>query len=66
MYVKSKLNETDYLFDLLNYCYPNIKFTLEQNHKKFLNTQIIKENNKIKIQVFVKNGMCLSIGPQKK
>lgn len=47
MYVKSKLNETDYLFDLLNYCYSNIKLTLEQNHKKFLNTQIIKENNKI-------------------
>ena len=45
------------LFDVLNSYHPNIKFTLEQNPKKFLDTQIIKENNQIKTQVFVKKSM---------
>ena len=53
-YIKRKLNEVNTLFDALNSYHPNIKFTLEQNPKKFLDTQIIKENNKIKTQVFVK------------
>ena len=55
-YVKRKRNESDTLFDVLN-SYPNIKFTLEQNPKRFLDTQIIKENNQIKTQVFVKKSM---------
>ena len=50
-------NEADTLFDALNSYHPNIKFTLEQNPKKFLDTQIIKENNQIKTQVFVKKSM---------
>ena len=37
--------------------YPNIKFTLEQNPKSFLDTQIIKENDGVKTQVFVKKCM---------
>ena len=56
-YVKRKCNEVDTLFDELNSYHPNIKFTLEQNPKKFLDTQIIKENNQIKTQVFVKTSM---------
>ena len=54
-YVKRKRNEADTLFDTLNSYHPNIKFTLEQNPKRFLVTQIIKENNQIK--VFVKGSM---------
>ena len=56
-YIKRKRNESDTLFDALNSYHPNIKFTLEQNPKRFLDTQIIKENNGIKIQVFVKKSM---------
>ena len=56
-YIKRKRNESDTLFDALNSYHPNIKFTLEQNPKRFLDTQIIKENNGIKTQVFVKKSM---------
>ena len=52
-----KRKESDTLFNMLNSYYPNIKFTLEQNPKSFLDTQIIKENNGIKTQVFVKKSM---------
>ena len=52
-----KRNEPDTLFNTLNSYHPNIKFTLEQNPKRFLDTQIIKENNGIKTQVFVKKSM---------
>ena len=34
-YVKKKRNEAGTLFDALNSQHPNIKFTLEQNPKKF-------------------------------
>ena len=56
-YVKRKCNEADTLFDASNSYHPNIKFTLEPNLKKFLDTQIIKENNQIKTEVFVKKSM---------
>ena len=56
-YIKRKRNGSDTLFDALNSYYPNIKFTLEQNPKRFLDTQIIKENNGVKTQVFVKKSM---------
>ena len=49
------------LFAALNSYHPNIKFTLEQNLKRFLDTQIIKENNRIKIQVFVKKFVSSSL-----
>ena len=55
--VKRKRNKSDTLFDVLNSYHPNIKFTLEQNPKRFLDTQIIKENNRIKTQAFVKKSM---------
>ena len=53
-YVKRKRNEADTLSVALNSYHPNIKFTLEQNPKKFSDTQIIKENNRIETQVLVK------------
>ena len=56
-YVKRKCKEADTLFDALNSYHPNIKFILEPNPKKFLDTHIIKENNHIKTQVFVKKSM---------
>ena len=40
------------VFDALNLYHPNKKFTLEQNPKRFLDTQIIKENNKTKSHGF--------------
>ena len=63
-YVKRQRNESDTLFDMFSY-HPNIKFTLEQNSTRFFDTQIIKENNWIKTQVFVKN-LCIQFtGPRK-
>ena len=56
-YVKRKRNEEDNLFDELNLYHPNIKFTLEENPKKFLDILIIKENNQMKTQVFLKKSM---------
>ena len=56
-YFKRKRNETNTPFDVLKSYHPNIKFTLEQNPKRFLDTQIIKDVNKIKTQVFVKKSM---------
>ena len=53
-------NYVERKFNALNSDLPNIKFALELNPKKFLDTQIIKENNKIKSQVCTQ-----SIGPQK-
>ena len=50
-YVERKRSEVDTLFYMLNPYHPNVKFTLEQNSKRFLDTQIIKENNQIKTQV---------------
>ena len=56
-YVKRKRYESDTLFVALNSYHPNIKFTLEKNPKRSLDTQIIKENNGIKNQVFVKKSI---------
>ena len=56
-YVKRERNESDTLFDALNSYHPNIKFTLEQNQKRFLDTHLIKEISGIKTQVFLKKSM---------
>ena len=55
-HVKRKHNQADTLFDALSSYHHNM-FTLEQNPKKFLYTQIIKETNQIKTKVFVKKSM---------
>ena len=46
------------VFDALNLYHPNKKFTLEQNPKRFLDTQIIKENNKTKSHGFFSKRLC--------
>ena len=56
-HVKRKHNQAVTLFDALSSYHHNIMFTLEQNPKKFLYTQIIKETNQIKTKVFVKKSM---------
>ena len=56
-YVKRKFRQVDILFDALNSYQSNINFTLEQNPKMFLDTKIIKENNQIRTQVFVRKSM---------
>ena len=65
MYVKRKRNKADTLSDALNSYHPNIKFTLEHSPKKFLDTQVVKDNNQIKIQAFVKKLFIQSIDPRK-
>ena len=57
MHVKRNRNKADNLFDALNSNHSNIKFALEQNPKKFLDTLIIEKNNQIKTQVFDKKFM---------
>ena len=46
--LERKRNKIGDIFDSLNLYHPNIKFTPEQNLIKFLDTQTIKGNNKIK------------------
>ena len=46
------------VFDALNLYHPNKKFTLGQNPKRFLDTQIIKENNKTKSHGFFSKRLC--------
>ena len=46
------------VFDALNLYHPNKKFTLEQNPKRFLDTQIIKENNKTKSHGLFSKRLC--------
>ena len=56
--------EIDTLFDTLSSYHPNTKFTLAENPKKFLDTQISKQNNKIKKNALSKSLCNQSIGPQ--
>ena len=53
-YVKRKRNETDKLYNSLNSYHQSIKLTLELNANKFLDTEIIRSNNKITTQVYNK------------
>ena len=49
-----KKNINDELFQNLNGFHKNIKLTLEENPKMFLDTKIIGKNNTISTQVFTK------------
>ena len=49
-----KKNVNDELFQNLNCYHTNIKLTLEENPRKFLDTEIIRKNNTISTQVFTK------------
>ena len=53
-YVRRKKHETGKLFIDLNSYHENIKLTLEINPNKFLDTEIIPTNHRIKTQVYNK------------
>ena len=55
IYVRRKLSVEDKLFEDLNNYHNNITFTIEKNPKKFLDTQIIFENNNIITEVVCNN-----------
>ena len=54
-YVRRKKNDVDKLFEELNSYNKNIKLTLEVNQKKFLDTELVRENGQITTQVFSKS-----------
>ena len=53
-YICRKKNVNDELFQNLNSYHTNIKLTLEENPRKFLDTVIIRTNNTISTQEFTK------------
>ena len=53
-YICKKQNVNNELFRNLNNYHTNIKLTLEENTKKFLDTEIIRKNNTISTQVFTR------------
>ena len=53
-YIRRKKNINDELFQNLNCYHTNIKLTLEENPRKFLDAEIIRKNNTISTQVFTK------------
>ena len=53
-YISREKNVSDELFQNLNYYHTNIKLTLEENPRKFLDTEIIRNNNSISTQVSTK------------
>ena len=53
-YILRKKNVNDELFQNLNCYHTNIKLTLEENPRMFLDTEIIRKNNTISTQVFTK------------
>ena len=54
-YVRKKKNDVDKLFEELNSHNENIKLTLEVNPTKFLDTELVRENGEITMQVFSKS-----------
>ena len=53
-YIRRKKNVNDKLFQKMNSYYLNIKLTLEENPRKFLDTKIIREINTISTEAFTK------------
>ena len=54
-YVRKKKNDVDKLFEELNSHNENIKLTLEVNPTRFLDTELVRENGEITMQVFSKS-----------
>ena len=54
-YVRNKKNSVDKLFEKLSFHNENIKLTLEVNPTKFLDTELVRENGEITMQVFSKS-----------
>ena len=55
MYVQRKKNYVDKLFEELNTHNEHVKLTLEVNLTNFLDTELIRENGEITMQVFSKS-----------
>ena len=53
--VRRKKNTNDVSFQNLNNYHKNIKLTLELTPKKFLDTEVVRKNNTISTQVFIKS-----------
>ena len=51
---EEKNNETDELYNALNSYHQNIKLTFDLDLTKFLDTEILRSNSKIKTQVYDK------------
>ena len=64
-YVRRKKDDVDKLFEELDSYNKNINLTLEVNRTKFLDTEMVRENEEIKTQVFSKSKSCLCTGVQK-
>ena len=54
-YIRRKKNEPDSLFKKLNSYHLNIKFTIEKNPAKFLDTKIIRRGCEIETKVYNKS-----------
>ena len=54
-YVRNKNNNVDKLFEELSFHNENMKLTLEVNPTKFLDTELVRENGEITMQVKIYN-----------
>ena len=58
-YVRRKKNTKDGLFEKLNTYHSNIKLTIEENPRKFLDTEIVSHNSAIMTKVYTRSKMFL-------
>ena len=54
-YIRRKKNTNDELFEKLNTYHDNIKFTIEENPTKFLDTEIVRHNSTIITKVYTRS-----------
>ena len=54
-YIRRKKNTKDELFEKLNTYHDNIKFTIEENPAKFLDTEIVRHNSAIITKVYTRS-----------
>ena len=64
IYSKQIKNQTDDLFEKLNNYHPNIKFTIEVNPSKFLDTEIMIKNGIIETSTVIKESKNPMTGHQ--
>ena len=57
----NKKNNVDKLFEELSFHDENIKLTLEVNPTKFLDTELVRENGEITMQVFSESTTHLAL-----
>ena len=54
-FIRGKKNIKDELFEKLNTYHDNIKFTIEENPTKFLDTEIVRHNSAIITKVYTRS-----------